>query len=164
VHKRGKKVVLSGHMINNVNEYWGIEKFINRHTRWGKLRWKIGGIKYLTELICNPVFMSCLPVFLLGPSKIVISFVLIVSSLKAVGDYYLGKRIGSGMHPSIYILSPIKDILVGLIWIVPILNSNVSWRGNRYIIGKGSMLLPYSETGLWSWRYRIVDAIKARIA
>ncbi|NTU43738.1 MAG: glycosyltransferase, partial [Nitrospirales bacterium] len=47
----GKRVVLSGHLINNVNEYWGFRKFLNRHTRWGKLRWKIGGPAYLTALI-----------------------------------------------------------------------------------------------------------------
>src|SRR3989338_793138 len=61
IHKMGKKVVVSNYIINNVNEYWGLKKFINRHTRWGKLRWKIGGIKYISELISNPVFMSVIP-------------------------------------------------------------------------------------------------------
>lgn len=163
MHKKGRKIILSDHIINNVNEYWGIKKFLNRHTRWAKLRWRIGGIKYLSELIGNPVFMSCLPVFLLGPSKTTIYFTLFVSSVKVIGDYYLGKRTESGLNYLLYLLSPIKDLIIGLIWIVPILSSNISWRGNRYIIGKDSMLSPYPENGIWSWRYRLADAIKARL-
>ncbi|MGD1076048.1 MAG: ceramide glucosyltransferase, partial [Thermodesulfovibrionales bacterium] len=38
MHEQGKGVVLSRHIIENVNHYWGIGKFLNRHTRWGKLR------------------------------------------------------------------------------------------------------------------------------
>ena len=60
IHRLGKKVILSSHLINNVNEYWGIKRFINRHTRWGKLRWQIGGAKYLSELAGNAVFIPLL--------------------------------------------------------------------------------------------------------
>ncbi len=74
MNKSGKKVVLSNHLISNVNEYWDIKRFMNRHTRWGKLRWKIGGAKYISELLVNPVFMAALPVLLTGPSRETLSF------------------------------------------------------------------------------------------
>lgn len=165
VHRLGKKVVLSNYIIENVNEYWGFKKFINRHTRWGKLRWKIGGPRYLSELIGNPVFMSCLPVFLWEASVITMAFALLVSLLKVLGDYYLGRRIGArGLAPSHYLLSPVKDLVIGVIWFVPLLSNSVVWRGNRYIIGKDSALTACPETALWPWRYRMVDAIKARLA
>lgn len=164
IHKIGKKVVLSSYAINNVNEYWGIKKFLNRHTRWGKLRWRLGGIKYISELISNPVFMSCMPMLLLNVSTLTISFALLASLVKILGDLYLGRVIRSDLNPFIYLLSPFKDIIIGIIWFVPLLSNTVVWRGNRYIIGKDSMLSPYPETGMWAWRYRIADAIKARIA
>ena len=180
MQKRGRKVILSNHLINNVNEYWGLKKFINRHTRWGKLRWRLGGIKYISELIGNPVFMAFLPVLLWEPSNITISFALLVGSLKVLGDYYLGTIIENSkldetgkeessnpinfMPPFYYLLSPLKDLIIGLVWFIPILSNTVVWRGNRYIIGKDSMLSPCMETGRWSWRYRIVDAIKTRLA
>ncbi|MBI5026710.1 MAG: glycosyltransferase [Nitrospirae bacterium] len=184
IHKRGKKVILSNHMINNVNEYWSIKKFLNRHIRWGKLRWKIGGFKYISELISNPVFISCLPIFMWEASRITISFALLVSFIKVLGDYYIGKKIGSRVRgqgstdrgkeknldpkpltldPLYYLLSPVKDIIIGLIWFVPLFSNTVVWRGNRYIIGRDSILSLYPETGLWSWRYRLADAIKARL-
>ncbi len=164
MHKMGKKVILSNHMIKNVNEYWGIRKFINRHTRWGKLRWKIGGIRYFSELFSNAVFMSFLPIFLWEPSKITLTFAACVSSFKIAGDFYIGRKIETRMNWLLYFLSPIKDLIVGLIWFVPILSNTVVWRGNKYIIGKDSVLSPSPETGLWSWRYRLVDAIRARLA
>jgi ceramide glucosyltransferase len=160
----GKKVVLSRYMIKNVNHYWGIRKFINRHSRWGKLRWKIGGLKYLSELVGNAVFMSMLPIMLWEPSRITVPFALLVSLLKASGDFYIGRRTASDANPFLYFLSPVKDVLIGLMWFVPILSNTVVWRGNRYIIGKDSLLSPYPETGIWSWRYRFVDAIRERLA
>jgi ceramide glucosyltransferase len=164
MHEKGKKVVLSHYMIKNVNHYWGIRKFINRHTRWGKLRWKIGGPKYFTELMGNTVFMSSLPVALWEPSKLTVSFALLVCLAKIAGDYYMGRRAGSDLNPFLYFLAPLKDIVIGFIWFVPVLSTTVVWRGNRFIIGKNSVLVPCPESGFWSWRYRFVNAIRERIA
>jgi ceramide glucosyltransferase len=150
-------------MIKNVNQYWGIRKFINRHTRWGKLRWKIGGIRYFSELFSNAVFMSFLPIFLWEPSKITLTFAACVSSIKILGDIYIGREIKIKMNCLLYFLSPIKDLVIGVIWFAPLLSTTVVWRGNRYIIGKDSMLSPCPETGIWSWRYRLADTIKARL-
>lgn len=164
MQESGKKVVLSSYVINNVNHYWGIIKFINRHTRWGKLRWKIGGIKYLSELIGNAVFMSVLPIMLWEPSKITVSFALLVALLKASGDFYIGRRAASDLNPFFYFLSPVKDIVIGLIWFVPLVSNTVLWRGHRFTIEKDSVLFPCPENGFWSWRYRIANAIRERLA
>lgn len=164
MHDMGKKVIVSGHLINNVNEYWGIKKFLSRHTRWGKLRWQIGGFRYISELICNPVFMAFLPLILWEPSKLTVAFAASVSICKGAGDFFTGRRIRTNVKASSYILGPIKDILIGLIWFVPLFSNTVVWRGNRYIIGKDSFLSPCPGNGLWSWRYRIFDTIRARLA
>lgn len=165
MHKSGKRVVLSNYMIENVNEYWGLKKFINRHTRWGKLRWKIGGLKYLSELITNPVLMSCIPALVWEASGLTISLAIFVGLIKASGDYYLGRRIASrGLSPIHYLLSPLKDLVIGVIWFVPIISNSVTWRGNKYIIGKDSALSPCPKTVSWFWRYRMVAALKARLA
>jgi len=163
MHKKGKKVLVSNYFINNVNQYWGLKKFLNRHTRWGKLRWKIGGVRYISELISNAVFMSCFPLFLYEPSKLTGLFALLVSCVKVTGDFYIGKKIEAGMNPFLYLLSPIKDLIVGIIWFIPIISNTVVWRGNRYVIGKDSKLSPCTEPGLWAWRYRVLNAIKARL-
>ncbi len=162
MNESGRRVALSSYLIRNVNHYWGIRKFINRHTRWAKLRWKIGGLKYFSELVGNSVFMSVLPIVLWQPSKVSVSFALFVCLLKIAGDYHIGRRTDSDLNPFLYFLAPVKDILIGILWFVPLLSNTVVWRGNRYLIGKDSVLSSCPETGLWAWRNRFVDAIRER--
>jgi len=172
MQRTGKKVILSNYLISNVNEYWNIKRFLNRHTRWGKLRWQIGGAKYFSEILVNPVFVSTLPLLFTGPSRETLSFAAVVGLSKVLGDFVIGKTIvsRSGDHrlrrpsPFIYLLAPVKDIIIGIVWFIPLLSSTVVWRGNRYLIGKDSRLLPCPATGFWSWGYRITDMIRARIA
>ncbi|HUL36566.1 MAG TPA: glycosyltransferase [Thermodesulfobacteriota bacterium] len=162
---RGQKqrVVVSNYLIDNVNEYWNLRKFINRHIRWGKMRWKIGGIKYLLELTINPVFTACLPLLLLGPTEKSLSVLGLVCMMKIIGDYYVGRSLSTPMHPLFYLLSPIKDLLVGLIWFVPFADDTVVWRGNRYRMSKDTRLSLCAERG-GEWKYRIMEGIKAKLA
>ncbi len=164
IHRLGRKVVLSNHMINTVNEYWGIRKFMNRHTRWGKLRWKIGGITYVAELLANAVFMSFVPLVFLPLTKLSLVLAAATSTIKIARDFYLGKKVGAGMHPLLYVLAPVKDLIIGLLWFVPVMSNTVAWRGNRYIIGKDSVLSPMPERSVSSMRYRVFDIIKMKRA
>ena len=44
----------------------GDPKIHEQAYEWGKLRWKIGGMKYLSELVGNTVFMASMPLLLSG--------------------------------------------------------------------------------------------------
>ena len=162
---RGQKqrVVISNYLIHNVNEYWNLRKFINRHVRWGKMRWKIGGMRYLLELTINPVFIACLPLLLLGPTEKSLFVLALVCLIKILGDFYLGRSISTPTHPLLYLLSPIKDVLMGVLWFVPLTDDTVVWRGNRYVMGKDTRLSLCPERKA-VWKTRIVDGIKAKIA
>lgn len=178
IKERGKRVILSDYIIKNVNEYRGIKNFLNRHTRWGKLRWRIGGMRYVSELLTNAVFMACLPIVFWEPSRITILFAMLVSSLKVLGDLYLGSLVqehtsdkNTELEPSIpplspfyYLLSPIKDLIIGIVWFIPLFSNTVVWRGNRYIISKDSALSPHNESRIWLWSYRFLAAVRARFA
>ncbi|MFA6055704.1 MAG: ceramide glucosyltransferase [Thermodesulfovibrionales bacterium] len=163
MHMMGKKVILSNYIIRNVNEYWGFRRFLNRHIRWGKLRWQIGGVKYLSELFNNPVFLSMFPV-ILEPSKLTIGFAALVSSLKVIGDIYIGRKVRADMNVLLFFLAPLKDLIIGIAWFVPLFSNTVVWRGNRYIIGSDSQLSTCPESGMFSWRYRLLDTIRTRLA
>jgi len=166
----GKRIVLSNYLISNVNEYWDVKRFLNRHTRWGKLRWKIGGYRYFSELLSNPFFIATLSILFVGPSKMTLFFATLIGLIKIVADSLIGRAIAASaaknelrkQSPFTYLLGPAKDLIIGILWFVPILSSTVVWRGNRYIIGKDSRLSPCPENGLWSWRYRLTDVIRAR--
>lgn len=164
IHGQGKRVVLSNHIIDNVNEFWSVRKFINRHTRWGKLRWKIGGIRYISELVGNPVFVALLPVLVWEANQMTVLSGMLVALLKIAGDYMLARKIQGDMKPSRYLLVPLKDIVIGMIWFVPLFSQTVSWRGNRYLIGKNSSLSAAPDGAFASIWCRLSNAILARFA
>jgi ceramide glucosyltransferase len=163
IREQGQRVVLSNYLVRNVNEYWSLRKFINRHVRWGKMRWKIGGMRYLLELTVNPVFTACLPLLLFGPTEKTLSLLTLACLTKITGDFYLGRKLSRPMHPFLYLLSPIKDLLIGFIWFVPFTDDTVIWRGNRYLMGKNTRLSLCPEGG-GEWKYRIMEGIKAKLA
>jgi ceramide glucosyltransferase len=142
MHKKGTGVVTAGHVVNAVNHYRTFKQFIKRHVRWGKLRRKISGVGYISEILSNAVFISCLALVVLGPTTRTISLAAAVWIAKILGDYLLGKRIKSAHRFFHYLLSPIKDIIVGFIWFVPFFSRTVMWRRHRYKITKGSLLVP----------------------
>lgn len=141
MHEKGKKVVLSSYIIKNINEYWSLRRFLNRHTRWAKIRWKIAGLKYFTEPLCNPVFLSSLLPLLDNFSKISILAFLLVTLLKTYLDIYVGRLIKSSSGISNFLI-PLKDLIAAFIWFVPLVSCKLIWRDNTYLIGKDTMIIP----------------------
>ena len=136
-------MALSNHVINTVNVYWQTGQFVSRHARWGKLRYRIGGVSYLAELLGNFVFISFIPLLLSRPVKVYPAPAAIGAwLLKSCGDYFTGRTLKSEMHPLLYLLSPLKDIIIGIVWFVPIFSNSIEWRGDRYTITKDSLLHP----------------------
>jgi ceramide glucosyltransferase len=145
MHKQGTGVVTSGHVVNAVNQYRTFKQFIKRHVRWGKLRRKIAGIGYISELVSNAVFLSCIAVVVVGPAVHTIFLVAAALVVKIMGDWLLGKRIRSANRFFHYLLSPVKDIIIGFLWFVPFFSRTVMWRRHKYKISKGTLLIPVPD-------------------
>ena len=152
--KMGKTIILSSYLINKVNEDRGFREYLNRLIRWSQLRWRIGGVRYFSELFTNSVFMAYFPILLWGPSTLTISFAMAVSALKVIGNIYLDSLIREDrtdrtlsreprivqFSPLWYLLSPLNDIIMGIIWFVPLFYNTVTWRGNSCRISRDSAL------------------------
>jgi ceramide glucosyltransferase len=141
IKQKNKKVALSNYFIDNVNEYWGFKKFLNRHTRWAKMRWKIGGAYYISEILSNPVFLAFVGLLIFGFSKTALIVFGGVWLLKSMFDCYVGYLVNSDIKLFYYFLSPLKDIIMGTVWFVPFVNTKVYWRGKKYLIGKNTFLV-----------------------
>ena len=156
----GKRIILSSYLIKKVNEDRKIRAYLNRLTRWAQLRWRIGGLRYFAELFTNSVFMAYLPILIWVPSKLTISFAIAVSSLKVMGNIYLDSLVRGGRadktlsrEPHIvqfsafwYLLSPLNDLIMGIIWFVPLLSNTVMWRGHSFKISKDSALSQHNKS------------------
>jgi ceramide glucosyltransferase len=142
LQRRGIKVVLAGHAVVNRNRYWGLDRFLNRHTRWAKLRWKIGGARYLSELVANPVLLALLAAAAAGFGRVPLAVLGTVSLAKAGLDLLTARLLGS-RDPALHWLAvPLKDLLVGGLWVAPFLDDTAAWRGARYRLGPDTILLP----------------------
>lgn len=139
--KHGYKIILSPYVVDTVNASWTISRFLNRHTRWAKLRWNLNKFSYVGELISNFVFISFSFIFLSGFSFD--SFLLLYASLvlKITGDYLINKKLNSGLSLRDAALSPLKDLIIGIIWPLPLFSTHTVWRGNRLKITNNTMLV-----------------------
>ena len=58
--RRGRPVVLTGHLIDNVLGHRTLREFAGRHLRWARLRRHVSFAGYLGEALLNPVFLALL--------------------------------------------------------------------------------------------------------
>jgi ceramide glucosyltransferase len=144
--RSGWKVFLCGHPVRNLNRKRSFEGFVERHTRWAKLRRNISGIGYAAELLLNPTFV-CLPLLLVGGGTAgVLSFTAAVLLTKAMADAAMVRLVGGSLSPlASGVFSPVKDIAAGLLWFVPFVSRTVSWRGHRFLISRDSVLSPLDK-------------------
>ncbi|WP_353683777.1 ceramide glucosyltransferase [Thermodesulfovibrio sp. 3907-1M] len=147
MHERGKRVVLSNYTIKNVNEFWSLRRFLNRHSRWAKIRWKIAGWKYFLEPINNPLFLASFVPLIYGFTRFSMILFLITCLYKVILDVYVAKLVRFKIGFS-FLLIPIKDLMMGVLWFVPLFSNKVMWRGNVYTIGKDTVLFEQRRT--WS--------------
>jgi len=156
MHEAGRRVVLSRQAVDNVNRRWELQRFLNRHSRWGQMRCKLGGWRYVSELLGNPVFTALVPL-LAGPRFAGAAVFLGVAVLKVAVDCWMGRLVGAHTRFPAYLLGPVKDILIGGLWFVPLFSRKVSWRGHRYSIGARTelSLRPGFELPSLHWRQSV---------
>ncbi|MGK9368232.1 glycosyltransferase [Melioribacter sp. Ez-97] len=141
VKEAGFRVMTSPVTIDNINEKIPPEKFINRHSRWSKMRFKIAPYHYLLEPLTNPVALGLLllPFF----NGVFVYFILSVT-IKIILDYLISRQTNRSHKFYFYLLIPIKDLLIFAIWFIPFFNSKIKWRNNVMLIKEESILQPAS--------------------
>lgn len=135
----GYKVKTIPTLVDNVNVNWSLKRFLNRHTRWAKIRRHMRLHHYIIESFSNPVALSVILTFILhnawGMEQLAV-----VTLLKILHDRYVSGLLHSDLRWYQYLLGPLKDLLIGLLWIVPFFSYKVSWRDNYFCIGRSSQL------------------------
>jgi ceramide glucosyltransferase len=141
VKKLGYNIKNIPAFVNNVNENWTLERFLNRHTRWAKMRRHMHLVHYILESMSNPVAMS----FILGILMFNVNGLIqfgVVSLLKQTYDLYISRILNSDLKWYQYPAGILKDLVIGVIWFVPFFSYKVEWRDNYLKIRKDSFLEP----------------------
>jgi ceramide glucosyltransferase len=140
VRKAGYAIRLSHHVVENVNQSRGFRWFLNRHSRWYKIRRRLALPVFLIEP-CGSLGTSGIVWALSGESGIAWGGLLVMVGLGMVRDAVQTYRM-RGSFPKLrhLLFSPIKDLFLIPVWFDALVNDRVHWRGHRFLVGRFTRL------------------------
>ena len=140
IRKAGYSLRLSHHVIENVNHARGFRWFLNRHSRWYKIRRQMVLPAFLIEPLTNLTTVG-LVWALSAESGIAWGGLLILVGLGMLRDAAHCHRL-RGSIPKFrhLLLSPLKDLLLLPVYCDAVVNRRVQWRGHRFLIGRATRL------------------------
>ena len=140
VRKAGYAIRLSHHVVENVNQARTLRWFLNRHSRWFKIRRRLAPTAFLAEPAANLTTVG-LVWALSGDSGIAWGGLVALVGLGLARDAIQTKQLrGSFPKPRHLILSPLKDLFLLPVWFDALINDRVNWRGNRFVVARYTRL------------------------
>jgi len=146
----GMRVVLSPYPVAVIGEKWPMQRFVNRHIRWGQMRRSLVPPAYFAEPLMNPVLWSLCLAGCALPSAVSGHLRLLLLALAAAGiagksvhdSFMVGHLRGRTLSLGQMLMVPVKDVVILALWAVALFKREVEWRGNYMRIGPGSTLTP----------------------
>ncbi|SIN83127.1 ceramide glucosyltransferase [Singulisphaera sp. GP187] len=140
VRKAGYGIRLSHHVIENVNQTRGFRWFLNRHSRWYKIRRRLAFPTFVIEPTANLATIG-LVWALSGETHIAWGGLIVLVGLGIARDA-IQTRWLRGTFPRMrhLLLSPAKDLFLLPVWFDALVNDRVQWRGHRFRIGRFTRL------------------------
>ena len=142
VARSGQRVAVAPVCIDNVLGPVTVRAFLTRHLRWARIRRRMNPAAYTGELLLNPVFVALVGMLALRnwESSALFGVALVAkSTLDAMTERAIGVVRPLYRYPA---LTLAKDLLVGVVWLVPFFSTVVVWRGNRLRVGPRTLLVP----------------------
>ena len=139
---RGRGVVVSGRLIDNVLGRRSVRQFLDRHLRWCRIRRRISLPGYLGEFLMNPVALALLAAAAVPsvPMGIIVAGVLLAAAaLAASAERRVGVRRPLILYPALELL---RQLMTAGVWFVPFFSRTVRWRGIPLRIGPRTKLEP----------------------
>jgi ceramide glucosyltransferase len=138
--RAGFRVALSGHALPALHERRTVAQFAERHLRWSQMRRRLSPA-YFGEPLLNPV--PFLTLMALTADDLLAGAALAGIVAKAAMDALLARSLrGEALPPRSLLWIPIKDLMIAGIWSVGLFRRTICWRGNRLLVGAGSVLTP----------------------
>jgi ceramide glucosyltransferase len=140
VRQAGYSIRLSHHVIDNVNARRSFPWFLNRHSRWYKIRRQMALPAFVAEPMANLTTVGLVWAFS-AESGIAWGGLLGLVGLGMIRDAVQTRWL-RGSFPKVrhLLYSPIKDILLLSVWFDAIFNRRVRWRGHSFLVGRMTRL------------------------
>jgi ceramide glucosyltransferase len=135
VRKAGYSIRLSHHVIDNVNQTRSFRWFLNRHSRWFKMRRRLAPVTFLLEPLANLGTIG-LVWALSDETGVAWGGLLVLFGLGMIRDAVQTRWLrGSFPRPVHLLLSPVKDLFLLPVWFDALVNRRIDWRGHRFLVG-----------------------------
>jgi ceramide glucosyltransferase len=140
VRQAGYSIRLSHHVIDNVNCRRSFRWFLNRHSRWYKIRRQMALPAFVAEPAANLATVGLVWAFS-GESGIAWGGLLLLVGLGMIRDALQARWLRGSFPKMRHLLySPVKDILLLSVWFDAIFNRRVRWRGHSFLVGRMTRL------------------------
>ena len=140
VRKAGYTIKLSHHIIENINQDRDLHWFLNRHSRWFKIRRRLALPFFLAEPATNLTVVG-LVWALSDETGIAWGGLAVLFGLAMFRDAVQTRWL-RGSFPKVrhLPLCLIKDLFLLPVWFDALVNRRVHWRGHRFLIGRFTRL------------------------
>jgi ceramide glucosyltransferase len=137
----GKRVVVAHRPIQNVSAGRGLGEFAARYRRWGVLqRQAVGPALYVAQALLNPVMLAAAGAAV-APAKETFAAAAAVCAAKAALDGASARALRpGGFRLRALALVPLKDLVFGTAWLYGLVRRDVSWRGTRLVVARGTRI------------------------
>jgi ceramide glucosyltransferase len=136
VRRAGYQIRLSHHVIANVNRRRDLRWFLNRHSRWYKIRLRLAPVPYLMEPAANLATVGLLWA-LSGDTGIAWGGLCALGGLGIARDAIQTRRLRGHFPRWRHLpLSLVKDLFLLPVWFDALFSRGLRWRGNRFVIGR----------------------------
>ncbi|HWW61664.1 MAG TPA: glycosyltransferase, partial [Thermoanaerobaculia bacterium] len=132
VRDAGLEVVLSPVTVRNVVVHRTLRRAIDRQVRWNKIRYSFSRWMYVAEIVVNPLAFS-MAIAMGSPL-----FPLLVVVARWLQLALLNRATRARMSWRQLALAPLLDAAMLYAWFVPFFSDEVTWRGYRARIGRGT--------------------------
>jgi ceramide glucosyltransferase len=146
--QRGLRIGMTTLRVSNINERTSFRQFASRHSRWLKMRAVVSAPGFAADLGSNPLPFALASWFASGFDVRVLAVLAGVYAYKCTWDRRLLLALrGHGLGGAQLWATPARDLALAGIWLYAAFSRTTIWRGQRLVLGRGSLLLPADSAG-----------------
>lgn len=138
VKEAGFEVVLSPVVVRNVVVDRTVRRAVDRQVRWNKIRYSFSHSLYACELAANPLPLALLAAML---EPRLAAFPALVLAARYLQLAILNRATRAAMTWRQLAAVPLLDLLMLYAWFIPFFSNEITWRGYRARIARGTEMV-----------------------
>jgi ceramide glucosyltransferase len=138
----GWQVRVCAEAVENRNRQCGLQRTLERHSRWARMRRAVCPQGFVFEPLLSPLVIS-LAGLALAPGRATAVMLGVALALQTLGAYTATALLRGKLPPPSFVPLEIARALVLFgCWVYGLGGRRISWRGHSFLLGPGSALEP----------------------